>query len=83
VDLAYVLGEAHGLAQICNDQNQTWRSRMLRLVEVETPEEAFRLQLFNSFNTASLPPRRAIRAAAAAPAPRPRKWRFAAGTWRG
>ena len=50
-DLAYVLGEAHGLAQVCDGQNQVWRSRMLRLIEVETPDEAFRIQLFDRFNT--------------------------------
>jgi len=50
-DLAYVLGQAHGLAQVCDDESQSWRSRMLRLVELETPDAAFRGQLFDHFNS--------------------------------
>ena len=51
VDLSYTLGQAHGLALTCNPDSQTWRARMIRLVEVETPEEAFRRRLFEAFNT--------------------------------
>lgn len=51
LDLAYALGEAHALGQVCDSSSQTWRARMLRLIEVETPDEAFRTRLFNSFNT--------------------------------
>jgi uncharacterized protein (TIGR02301 family) len=49
-DLAYVLGQTHGLAQVCDPANQTWRSRMIRLVELERPEPGFRAQLFSGFN---------------------------------
>ena len=49
-DLAYVLGQAHGLAQVCDTASQTWRSRMIRLVELERPDPAFRGQLFSGFN---------------------------------
>ena len=51
VDLAQRVGEAHALGQACDPDSQTWRARMLRLIEVETPDEAFRTRLFNSFNT--------------------------------
>jgi uncharacterized protein (TIGR02301 family) len=50
-DLAYVLGQTHGLAQVCDPASQTWRARMIRLVELERPEEGFRGQLFSGFNT--------------------------------
>jgi uncharacterized protein (TIGR02301 family) len=49
-DLAYVLGEAHGLAQVCRPDSQVWRGRMLRLLELETPDGAFRRQLNRAFN---------------------------------
>jgi uncharacterized protein (TIGR02301 family) len=51
VDLAYVLGEAHALRQACEGTNdQTWRVRMSRMVEVEAPEEALRRRMVESFN---------------------------------
>ena len=49
-DLAYVLGQAHGLAQVCDPENQAWRSRMIRVIELERPEPGFRTQLFSGFN---------------------------------
>jgi uncharacterized protein (TIGR02301 family) len=51
VDLSYTLGQAHGLALTCSPDSQTWRLRMIRLVEVETPDEVFRARLFDAFNT--------------------------------
>lgn len=51
VDLAYALGEAHGLRTACQGpEDQAWRSRMSRLIEVENPPEAFRRRLIDSFN---------------------------------
>lgn len=50
VDLAYVLGQAHGLALVCDGQTQTWRARMARLRELEAAEAAFDRQLVNGFN---------------------------------
>ena len=50
VDLAYVLGQSHGLALVCDGQTQTWRARMARLRELEAAEEAFDRQLVNGFN---------------------------------
>ena len=50
VDLAYVLGQAHGLALICDGQTQTWRARMARLRELEAAEAAFDRRLVNGFN---------------------------------
>ena len=49
VDLAYVLGQSHGLAQVCGG-SQAWRARMARLRDVEGAEEAFDRQLVNGFN---------------------------------
>ena len=49
-DLAWVLGQSHGLAQVCDTASQTWRARMIRLVELEHPDPAFRGQLFSGFN---------------------------------
>jgi uncharacterized protein (TIGR02301 family) len=51
VDLAYVLGEAHALRQACEGINdQTWRARMSRMVEVEKPEEALQRRMVDNFN---------------------------------
>ncbi|HEX8568344.1 MAG TPA: TIGR02301 family protein [Caulobacteraceae bacterium] len=50
VDLAYTLGQAHGLALVCDGETQTWRARMTRLRELEAAEEAFDRQLVNGFN---------------------------------
>ena len=51
VDLSYTLGQAHGLALTCNPDSQTWRARMIRLVELEAPDVSFRARLFDAFNT--------------------------------
>lgn len=51
-DLAYTLGQAHALRTRCEGEgDQVWRSRMVRLIDVERPDAAFREQLFDSFNT--------------------------------
>lgn len=51
LDLAYVLGEAHALRQACKPEDQFWRARMRRLIEVERPDEAFARRLADRFNT--------------------------------
>jgi len=51
LDLAYVLGEAHALRQACRPDDQYWRARMRRLIEVERPDEAFAAALADRFNT--------------------------------
>ena len=52
VDMAYVLGEAHALRQVCEGANdQYWRTRMVRLVDNEQPEEALAQRLKDAFNT--------------------------------
>ena len=51
-DLAYTLGQAHALRTLCEGEgDQVWRARMARLIELERPDEAFREQLFEGFNT--------------------------------
>ena len=50
VDLAYVLGQAHALALVCEGQAQTWRARMARVREIEAPDAAFDRLLVNGFN---------------------------------
>ena len=54
VDLAYVLGQSHGLALVCDGQTQTWRARMARLRELEAPDAAFDRQLVDGFNAGFL-----------------------------
>ena len=52
VDLAYVLGEAHGLRQVCEGpDDQFWRTRMVDLVETEQPDAALARRLKEAFNT--------------------------------
>lgn len=52
VDLAYVLGEAHALRQACQgEDDQFWRTRMIRLVDTEQPDAALDRRLKESFNT--------------------------------
>ena len=52
IDLAYVLGEAHALRQVCaGSQDQYWRQRMIRLVDTEQPDAAMERRLRESFNT--------------------------------
>jgi len=51
-DLAYVLGEAHALRQVCQGpDDQFWRNRMIRLVDTEAPDATFEHRLREAFNT--------------------------------
>jgi uncharacterized protein (TIGR02301 family) len=51
VDLAYVLGEAHALRQVCSGPtDQTWRARMNRLIELEKPDDGLNRRLVDAFN---------------------------------
>ena len=52
VDLAYVLGEAHSLRQLCaGPGDQFWRNRMLKMLETESTDRAFEQRLRETFNT--------------------------------
>jgi uncharacterized protein (TIGR02301 family) len=52
LDLAFTLGESHALRQVCEGGgDQYWRSRMVRLTEVEKADQAFDAQLRDKFNT--------------------------------
>ncbi|MFN3524264.1 MAG: TIGR02301 family protein [Phenylobacterium sp.] len=52
VDLSYVLGESHALRQACEgEDDQYWRARMIRLVELEAPDESLDRRLRTAFNT--------------------------------
>lgn len=52
VDLAYVLGEAHALRQVCHGrQDQYWRDQMIGLVDTERPDAAMERRLRETFNT--------------------------------
>jgi uncharacterized protein (TIGR02301 family) len=52
LDLAYTLGESHALRQACQGEtDQFWRSRMVRLTEVEQADQAFDAQMRERFNT--------------------------------
>ena len=52
LDLAYTLGESHALRQTCEGVNdQFWRSRMVRLTEVEQADQGFDAQMRERFNT--------------------------------
>jgi uncharacterized protein (TIGR02301 family) len=52
VDLAYVLGEAHSLRQLCaGPADQFWRNRMLKLIETEGADHGFEQRLRETFNT--------------------------------
>lgn len=52
VDLAYAIGESHGLRQTCNgDTDQFWRDRMVQLTETEVPEAEFEARLKQAFNS--------------------------------
>ena len=51
VDLAYVLGQAHALHQLCSPGDQHWRTRMVAMVETEASEHAFAERLRAQFNT--------------------------------
>lgn len=52
LDLAYTLGESHALRQTCEGLNdQFWRSRMVRMTEVEQADQGFDAQMRERFNT--------------------------------
>jgi uncharacterized protein (TIGR02301 family) len=52
LDLAFTIGESHALRQLCEgSDDQYWRSRMVRLTEVEKADQAFDAQLRDKFNT--------------------------------
>jgi uncharacterized protein (TIGR02301 family) len=52
LDLAFTIGESHALRQVCQGAgDQFWRSRMVRLTEVEKADQAFDAQLRDKFNT--------------------------------
>ena len=52
LDLAFTMGQSHGLRQLCEGAgDQYWRSRMVRLTEVEKADQAFDAQLRDRFNT--------------------------------
>jgi uncharacterized protein (TIGR02301 family) len=52
VDLAYVLGEAHSLRQLCaGPADQFWRNRMLKMIETESADHGFEQRLRETFNT--------------------------------
>ena len=49
--LAQVLGQSHALRQACaGPGDQYWRARMMRLMDVERPQEAWRAELTAAFN---------------------------------
>jgi len=51
IDLAYVLGQAHALHRVCaGSEDNTWRGRMTRLIQVEAPDAPYRARLMASFN---------------------------------
>jgi uncharacterized protein (TIGR02301 family) len=51
IDLAYVLGESHALHRACaGDDDNRWRGRMSRLIQVEAPDAAYKRSLTQSFN---------------------------------
>jgi len=55
IELAYVLGESHALHRACaGAQDNTWRARMSRLVQVEGADAAYKQQLTASFNAGFL-----------------------------
>ena len=52
LDLAFTIGQSHALRQLCEGAgDQYWRSRMVRLTEVEKADQAFDAQLRDRFNT--------------------------------
>lgn len=54
VSLAYVLGQAHALTQLCAPGDQHWRSRMLSMVQTEGADHAFAERLRGQFNAGYL-----------------------------
>jgi uncharacterized protein (TIGR02301 family) len=56
--LAYALGQAHALRQVCANGDQTWRERMRRMIEVEAPSSELEAQLNDRFNAGFVEARR-------------------------
>ena len=51
VDLAYVLGEMHALQRLCaGPDDDSWRAKMTRLMEIEKPDDLYRRRLTTRFN---------------------------------
>ncbi len=51
LDLAYALGEAHGLSRTCRGREEArWRSRMSAVLDRERPAREARLQMVDRFN---------------------------------
>ncbi|MDP3173506.1 MAG: TIGR02301 family protein [Phenylobacterium sp.] len=51
LELAQVLGESHALRQACaGPEDQFWRARMMRLVELERADPGFEARLKAAFN---------------------------------
>lgn len=51
LELAYALGEGHALRQACEGEgDQSWRARMMRLVQVERAGAMLEAQLRERFN---------------------------------
>ena len=49
--LAQILGESQALREVCEGaQAQYWRSRMMRLLDLERPDEALSARLSKAFN---------------------------------
>jgi uncharacterized protein (TIGR02301 family) len=50
-NLAFSLGESHALRQLCQGpDDQYWRERMQRMIELEAPDAAARAPLTERFN---------------------------------
>lgn len=50
-DLASTLGEAHAIRTLCNgDSDQTWRTYMMNLLDLEAPSNPRRSTLTSAFN---------------------------------
>lgn len=50
LSLAFTLGQSHALARACTPDDQTWRARMRRMIELEAPDRAFEGRLAARFN---------------------------------
>ena len=49
--MAEILGGVHHLRGTCDDsENQYWRGRMLRLIDIEQPSQSLRNQMIERFN---------------------------------
>ena len=50
-DLAYATGQSHALRQLCQGaEDQYWRTRMERIIDLEAKDEAARAPLAERFN---------------------------------